>query len=224
MIPFGIAQATTDSETFMLIDPKTLSPNRLYHTMIQTIIPRPIAWVLSDNGVAAGAENQFNLAPFSYFSPVSSEPPVLMISVGKKPDGSLKDTRANISERKHFVVHIADSHMAECVTASSATLAHGDSEVKQLGLALEAFADFSLPRLSCCNIAYACELLEIKEIGSVPQAIIFGEVKHIYIADHLIEEQNGRTQVNALKIDPLARLGGDEYWVKGKKITVKRPL
>lgn len=208
----------------MIIDPNTLSPNRLYHTMIQTIIPRPIAWVLSDNGFGPEAANNFNLAPFSYFAPVCSEPPVLMISIGKKPDGTIKDTRRNIIEHQNFVVHIADSSLAEPVTASSASMPFGESEVQGLGLALEEFPGFPLPRLSCCKIAYGCELLEVKEIGSVPQAIIFGLVRQIYIADDLVEEHNGRSGISALKIDPLGRLGGDEYWVNGKVLTVKRPL
>ena len=82
----------------MHFDLSELSPNRVYYTMIQTLVPRPIAWVLTDNG-----NDSFNLAPFSYFNGVASDPPLLMISVGKKPDGTLKDTRTNIIERNEFV-------------------------------------------------------------------------------------------------------------------------
>ncbi len=86
----------------MIIDTCELSANRIYHTMIQTIIPRPVAWVLSDNGKDDCRQSvslteqpeRFNLAPFSYFTPVSSKPPVLMFSVGKKPNGSPKDRHA----------------------------------------------------------------------------------------------------------------------------------
>ncbi len=64
----------------MNIDLSTLAPTQVYHLMTQTVIPRPIAWVLTDSG-----EQNFNLAPFSYFTAVSSRPPLLMISVGKSP-------------------------------------------------------------------------------------------------------------------------------------------
>lgn len=204
----------------MIISTSELSANQCYHTMIQTIIPRPIAWVLSDNGFSDNHHHRFNLAPFSYFTPVSSNPPLLMFSVGKKPDGSLKDTRLNIGERKKFVVHIANSHQAEAVTQSSATLPHGDSEVSKLNLQLIDFSGFSLPRLADCQIAYGCDLYEIKEIGNVPQALIFGLVTHIFIDDLLFE---GR-QITAKKIDPLARIGADEYWVSGHTISSKRPV
>jgi flavin reductase (DIM6/NTAB) family NADH-FMN oxidoreductase RutF len=64
--------------------------NETYKLMAQTIIPRPIAWVVTeDDGV-------LNIAPFSYFIGLSSDPATVLVSVGHKPDGSPKDTLANI--------------------------------------------------------------------------------------------------------------------------------
>ena len=88
----------------MILDLSELKPAQVYFQMIQTLIPRPIAWVLSE--IEAG---KYNLAPFSYFNAISSNPPIVMFSVGKKPDGSDKDTHRNIAERKHFTIHIGDS-------------------------------------------------------------------------------------------------------------------
>lgn len=200
----------------MLIDLATLSPNRIYFTMIQTLIPRPVAWVISDNG-----DSTYNLAPFSYFNGVCSDPPLIMVSIGKKPDGEIKDTRRNILERKHFVVHIAHRELAEQVTQSSAPLAHGDSELTRSGLPTEAFGDFSLPRLSDCRVAYACELYEHHEIG--PQAVIYGRVRQIYISDAIASEDQGRIKVDAQALDPIARLGGDDYGLLGDITTIPRP-
>ena len=89
----------------MIIDINSLSGDRVYHTLTQTLIPRPVAWVLSDNGES----DNLNLAPFSYFTAVSSKPALLMISIGKKPDGVLKDTRLNLIQRKKCVVDIASA-------------------------------------------------------------------------------------------------------------------
>ena len=200
----------------MLIDLATLSPNRIYFTMIQTLLPRPVAWVLSDNG-----DNSCNLAPFSYFNGVCSDPPLIMLSVGKKPEGEIKDTRRNILERKHFVVHIAHRELAQQVTQSSAPLAHGDSELTRSGLQTEVFADFPLPRLRDCRVAYACELYEHHEIGA--QAVIYGRVRHMYISDEIATEDKGRLTVDARALDPIARLGGDDYGLLGEVITVPRP-
>ncbi|CAM3226079.1 flavin reductase family protein [Moritella viscosa] len=175
--------------------------------MTQTIIPRPIAWVLTDSGNAS-----YNLAPFSYFTAVSSKPALLMISVGKKPSGDNKDTLTNILKNKKMVIHIASDDQADIVTQTAATLAHGESELANAGLTTTAFDDFSLPRLTQCDIAYGCELYDIKEIGDAPQTLIFVEIKQLYINDNVVStDTKERLNIAADKIKPLARLGGGEY-------------
>jgi len=204
----------------MIIDLSTLSPSRVYFTMIQTLIPRPIAWVLSDNG----NEDNFNLAPFSYFNGVCSDPPLIMLSIGFKPDGSLKDTRKNIFERKEFVVHIAHRELAPKVTASSEAFAHGDSEIQRLGLETVPFGEHRLPRLKDCRVAYYCERYQMLDIGNEPQAMILGLVKSVYIDDSVaVLDEKNRLTVDAKKIDPLSRLGGEDYGLFGETITIKRP-
>jgi len=202
----------------MQIEMNGLSANKVYYTFIQTIIPRPVAWVLSDNG-----DGSLNLAPFSYFNGVASDPPVIMLSIGKKPDGSLKDTRLNIIERKSFVVHLPHREWAEKVTASSAVLKHGDSELLRSGLETIKDRDFPLPRLRECRIAFYCSLFAVHEIGTVPQALILGEVEAIYLDDAVASLNEGRLTVDALQVDPLSRLGGEDYGLLGEVITVKRP-
>lgn len=203
----------------MLIDLATLSPNRVYHTLIQSIIPRPIAWVLTAN--AADGHN-YNLAPFSYFNAVCSDPPLLMLSIGRKPDGSDKDTRRNIRERKHFVVHLPHAAQAALVNASSAPLPAGASEPEHLGLALTPFGDFPLPRVRDCRAAFACELHQLMEVGE--QAVLFGLVRAVYLDDEVVSgEAQGRLRVDPVKLDPLSRLGGDHYGTLGELLTLPRP-
>lgn len=203
----------------MYIDLSELSQSQVYFTMIQTLIPRPIAWVLSENEDAG-----LNLAPFSYFNAVSSDPPLIMLSVGKKPDGSFKDTRLNIEQRSRFVVHIPHREMADAMTASSATLPAGDSELDKLGLETVVFDGFGLPRLADCRVAYACERYQIQEIGGTPQSLILGSVKAIYLDDAVAaSDANGRVTVDAQKVDPLGRLGADQYLTFGEILRVRRP-
>ena len=115
----------------MHIDLSTLSPVETYATMTQTVVPRPIAWMLTENDAG-----DYNLAPFSYFNAMSSSPPMAVFSVGLNPDGQIKDTRYNLEKREHCVIHIAHREMAATMTATSATLNRGTSEVSQLGLEL----------------------------------------------------------------------------------------
>jgi len=196
-----------------------LSANHRYHLMTQTIIPRPIAWVLTDSG-----DENYNLAPFSYFTAVSSKPALLMISVGKKPNGDNKDTLTNVLKSKKMVIHIASEHQSEIVTKTAATLAHGESELANSGLTTSVFDDFPLPRLTQCDIAYGCELYEIKELGDVPQTLIFVEIKQLYINDTVVsQDAKERLNIAADKVKPLARLGGGEYASITAPFSIQRP-
>ncbi|MEY8214165.1 MAG: flavin reductase family protein [Colwellia sp.] len=195
------------------------SANQRYHLMTQTIIPRPIAWALTDS-----SNGQLNLAPFSYFTAVSSAPPILMISVGNKPNGDKKDTLVNVVNNKKMVIHIASEQDADLVTQTAVSLPHGESELTKSALKTVVFDDFSLPRLAHCDIAYGCELYEIKELGDVPQSLIFVEIKQIYINDNVIDiDEKQRIKVHADKVSPLARLGGGEYAAINKPFSLTRP-
>jgi len=203
----------------MQIDFSSCSANERYHLMTQTVIPRPIAWVLtdSDNG-------SYNLAPFSYFTAVSSKPALLMLSVGKKSNGDSKDTLTNVLSNKKMVIHIASVGQAELVTQTAKTLDHGESELEDIGLTTTDFEHFSLPRLSDCDIAFGCELYETKQLGDGAQTLIFVEVKQLYINDSmLISTTSERINIDAHKISPLARLGGGEYASIDEPFTLKRP-
>ncbi|ERB63911.1 flavin reductase family protein [Vibrio coralliilyticus] len=202
----------------MNIDASTLAPTQIYHLMTQTVIPRPIAWVLTESG-----EADYNLAPFSYFTPISSNPPLLMFSVGKKPTGEIKDTTRNVLETGRMVVHIANADLAEQVTQTSATLPHGESEVALAGLELIDFEGFELPRIKDCPIAFGCKLFEVKEIGETPQSLIFAQIEDIYIAPEVIGDNQERLVVEALKVNPLSRLGGSQYANLDQTFTVARP-
>ena len=203
----------------MYLDFSKLSPAKRYFLMTQTIVPRPVAWVLTEN--RAG---DYNLAPFSYFNAVSGAPPLVMISVGKKPDGADKDTRVNIEERKKFVIHIAHRELAPLVTESSQTLPYGESELDRLNLKLTSFSEFALPRLKDCRVAFACELFQITEIGDTPQSMILGEIQAVYVEDSIVEDRGeGRLKIHADKLDPIGRLGGSEYSSFGEIISIPRP-
>ncbi len=201
----------------MHIDMSTLEPVQAYALMTQTVIPRPVAWILTQN-----SDDTYNLAPFSYFNGLASDPPMIMISFGLAPGGALKDTRANIEARKEFIVHIAHREMAAAMTKSSATMPPNESEVDMLNLPLAEMPGSTLPRLADCRIAYACEYDSMHMIKD--QAIVFATLKHLYAADSVVgKDAKGRVCINAVDVDPLGRLGGGEYFGAGELIYVERP-
>lgn len=201
----------------MLVDCARLSGDQAYFLLIQTVIPRPIAWVLSDNG------GSFNLAPFSFFNAIASEPPVIMLSVGWKDESTRKDTWVNIDERSDFVVHIPSPVHAGDVARSSAALPHGASELDILQVTTEPVEGFRLPRVVGPKIAFFCVKHRILEIGTAPQGLILGEVKAVWMDDSVAAEKNGRFTVDPRGVDPLTRLGGTGYATLGEILQIKRP-
>jgi flavin reductase (DIM6/NTAB) family NADH-FMN oxidoreductase RutF len=203
----------------MDFDFESLSNGQVYACMTQTLTPRPIAWVLSEN-----ADGGYNLAPFSYFNAVCSDPPLIMLSIGHKPDGSAKDTRANILQRKHFVVHIAHVDLLDALNASAAVLPAGESELTRLELPTADFDGSPLPRLAQARVAYACSLYQSQEIGPQRQALILGQVHRVFVDDALIaEDAKGRARIDTERLGPLARLGGEQYAELGNVLSRRRP-
>lgn len=211
----------------MIIELASMSKNQVYHTITQTLVPRPIAWVLSQH-----TKGHFNLAPFSYFTAVSSKPPLLMFSVDEKSPGELKDTAANIQASPYFVVHIASAEQAEAVTETSRTLPATESELANIDMPTVPFDGFPLPRLGDAPVAYGCKRHSTYALPGSSQILVFGEVERIYIADHCAERieftdkqgrERTRIQVSAETINPLSRLGGGEYGTLGPIKSVPRP-
>jgi flavin reductase (DIM6/NTAB) family NADH-FMN oxidoreductase RutF len=202
----------------MHIDLSTLSSNRVYHLMTQTIIPRPIAWVLSLN-----EDKSHNLAPFSYFNAVCSDPPLMMLSMGKKPDGTTKDTVTNLPIGAECIVHIAHAAQAEIVTKTAASMPYGDSEVTANNIELITHQDWPLPRIKDCPIAYYCKVHSTQELGNTPQQLVFVEALSLYVDDRAVDEKDGRMTIDALAVNPLARLGAAQYANLGEVFSKVRP-
>ena len=202
----------------MFINCDQYSPDQLYFLMIQLVIPRPIAWVVSDNG-----NGSYNLAPFSFFNAIASNPPMVMLSVGWKDEATRKDTWVNISERKNFVVHIPSVDHIHQVSDTSSVLPHGVSETDTFKIPLENVEGWPLPRITGARIAMLCEKYAIHEIGQDPQGLILGQVRHIWVEDMAVSQHKNRLTIDPQKINPLARLGGNHYAPLGEILTVQRP-
>lgn len=203
----------------MIIDLASLSPAQVYFSLIQTVIPRPIAWVLSRY-----PDGQYNLAPFSYFNAVCSDPPLVMISIGRKPDGNFKDTKMNVEAHAEFVVHLVDEDSLDAMNESSATLPYGESELAATGLATTDFEGFAMPRIASARVAFACTRYQVIQLGGTPQNLVLGQVHRIFVDDAVVgEDAKGRTKIHADRIRPVGRLGASEYVTFGEILRKARP-
>ncbi|WP_026691160.1 flavin reductase family protein [Alteribacter aurantiacus] len=198
------------------IDPKDISKKENYAFLTQTIVPRPIAFVTS-----LGEDGVLNAAPFSYFNVVSADPPLVMISIGKRA-GERKDTSRNIVEHGSFVVHVTDEDNVNEMNETAANLPPDESEVEKVGLTPVKSTAVDVPGLQEARIRFECELEQhMTFTGNEGETdVIFGRIVHYHVAEDVLDKE-GKVSVDKLK--PVARLGGKEYAKLGKVFTIDRP-
>src|SRR3954470_14876636 len=189
----------------MLLDFTSLKPRDAYAWMIGTILPRPIAWVST-----ISADGRTNLAPFSFFQGVTSNPPTLMFVPVNTRDGSKKDTVRNIEQVPEFVVNLVPFSLAEPMNATSALLPYGESEFETFGIAATPSQRVRPPRVAAAPVAFECTLDRIVQIGEGPLAanVVFGRILVAHVSDAVLGA-DGKPDPG--KLDLVARLGGEGY-------------
>lgn len=201
----------------MLLDFSQLPTREVYGWMTSAIAPRPIAWVST---ISAGGRT--NLAPFSFFQGVTSNPPTLMFVPVNNREGQPKDTLRNIREVPEFVVHLVPYALAETMNACAATLPHGESEFEKFGIATAPATRVRPPRVAASPVAFECTLHQIVDIGEGPLAahVVFGHIHLVHVADAVLGA-DGR--IDAGKLDLIGRLSGQAYCRTRERFTLERP-
>lgn len=189
----------------MQLDFAALTPLEAYRWLASTVTPRPIAWVSTRS-----REGIDNLAPFSFFQVISDEPPTLMVNVGSRDDGSLKDTLRNARDTGELVIQLVGMAQAEAMNASSASLPHGQSEFAHCCIASEPSQRVAPPRVLGAPVAFECRVAEIQPYPrQAPNChLIFAEVLLAHIDDAVLDA-DGR--IDPARLDLVGRLGGSAY-------------
>lgn len=199
------------------IDPSHLSDRENYKLLIGSIVPRPVALVttLSKNGV-------LNAAPFSYFSIVTSQPPLISVSVQRK-QGVMKDTARNALDTGSFVVHIVDESNVEAANQTAVSLPAHQSEVQYAGLTPVASDVVQVPGLQEAGIRMECKLEQSLAIGGndkVPACdLLIGRVVRYHFADEVYDSG----YILADKLQPVGRMAGNQYAKLGETFSINRP-
>ncbi len=193
----------------MIIDYKDKKPTDRYKLMSQTIIPRPIAWI-----VTKSKNEVLNIAPFSYFTALSSNPPTMIVSIGHKSDGKEKDTLKNLRETKKCTICIVDEKNLQKMHFSSKELSEDESEAEVFDIKTkEILKDFP-PMVEDVPSAFFCKLhqeVELKGSKTIPLIV---EIKAQYLDDKIVSD----SQNLSIGFSPLARVG-KSYALLGKNIT-----
>ena len=192
-------------ENKISINTKEISFQDRYKLLIGSIVPRPIGFIstVSPNGI-------YNLAPFSFFNGVCSEPmAVLFCPVVRASDGQEKDTLKNIKTTKEFVANIVSEEFAEKMNQCSAEYPYGVDEFKESGLTPVKSTVVKPPLVKEAKINMECKLLHLVEVGNKAGGgtVVIGEVVYFHVGEEIYKD--GKIILNKLK--PVARLGGTDY-------------
>ncbi len=201
----------------MRLDFSQLSALEAYRWLASSVTPRPIAWVSTRS-----AEGISNLAPFSFFQVISDEPPTLMINVGTRDDGSLKDTLRNVQATGELVIQLVSFAQAEAMNASAAHLPHGVSEFEHCGIASLAGERVAVPRVSGASVAFECRVAEVLPYPrQAPNChLVFAEVLLAHVDDAVLDE---RGRIDPQRLDLVGRLGGTSYCRTTERFDMQRP-
>jgi flavin reductase (DIM6/NTAB) family NADH-FMN oxidoreductase RutF len=198
----------------VILDPSTLAPINVYKLLVGAVVPRPIAFVstISPEGVA-------NLAPFSFFTVASANPPVLCFTTSFREP--CKDTLVNIRATKEFVVNIVSEEFAAKMNVTSGEYPYGVDEFAEAGLTAVPSEIVRPPRVKESHVNMECKLLQTIDVSNKPLGgtLILGEVVRFHIDDAIVEE---------FRIDPdalaaVGRMAGNTYTTTKDRFDLIRP-
>ena len=188
----------------------------LYQCLVASIVPRAIAWVstISKDGVA-------NIAPYSFFTGVTANPPSLLICPVNNRQGKKKDTLCNIEDNGEFVVNVVPQKLLEVMHETSVPFESNESEFDTCGIQQVKSEFVAPPGVADSPVRIECKKLEIFRVGSgaLGGNIIVGNIV-AFSCDPAFLGEDGWPDYT--KILPVGRLGGIGYAMPGEIKSIER--
>jgi flavin reductase (DIM6/NTAB) family NADH-FMN oxidoreductase RutF len=177
-----------------------------YKLMSAAITPRPIAWVttLSGQGVR-------NAAPYSFFNMMAAEPPLVALGLMRRPDGTYKDTCANLIETGEFVVNLVGEHDLDAMNFTCIDSPPGFDELEAAGVATVPSVRIAPPRIQSAPVSMECRVHHRIDVSDAT-TVVLGEVLVFHIDDRFVEPE--RLHVDASAMGLLARMHGAGWYAR----------
>jgi len=213
-------------------DTTTLNVRDAYALLTTLVAPRPIGWIATprDSEINSSApadehENSWrggqglNLAPFSYFQALCSDPPMITVSIADGRGGAEKDTLRLLRAAGRFVTHLVELHDLERMNLTSAELGPEESEAVAFGIDVVPF--FGVGRVASARAALGCTVVDLHRYGrTTGVTLVVAEIKRIYVDDAIVGADGA---VRGDLLNPVARLEGPHYAVEGRRVALARP-
>ncbi len=191
----------------MLFDFATIDAANRYKLLVSTVVPRPIAWVVS-----LDAEGRRNAAPFSFFNAFSQDPPVVCIGIGGRRPGDIKDTGNNIRVSGEFVVNLVAAENAEQMNITAIEFGADVDELTEAGLTTLPSVKVKPPRIKESPVAMECERLATIELGN-ERALVLGRVLAMHIRDDAVIDAQ-KCYIDTPRLDLIGRMHGCGWYTR----------
>ncbi|EOT45305.1 MULTISPECIES: flavin reductase family protein [Enterococcus] len=201
----------------LTLNPETLSDREIYKLLIGSIIPRPVAVVATQS-----TKQILNIAPFSYFSIVSTSPTLVSVSVQRK-SGVMKDTARNLLETKEAVVHILDDSNLDLANETAAPLDPETSELTRADFKTVASTTITTPGLKPAKVRFETTLYQHIPVNTdteITADLFLLEIKAFQIDESIYHEG----KIDPRQLGAISRLAGNDYANIGEITTIARPL
>ncbi|MBE0553488.1 MAG: flavin reductase family protein [Rhodobacteraceae bacterium] len=186
-----------------------------YKLLAATVIPRPIAWVVTQG------KDGLNAAPYSFFNVMGSAPPTIALGLMAAPDRGFKDTALNILETGEFVVNLVPERLVQAMNLTAADAPRGVDELQLAGLATLPSTHVTPPRIAESPVAFECRVLSSVVTGPC-QTVVIGRVLSVHIEDRYLLNAD-RAHIDTDALDLVARSFGSEYIRSHDRFELARP-
>jgi flavin reductase (DIM6/NTAB) family NADH-FMN oxidoreductase RutF len=188
----------------MFYEPKKKDHGLPHDPFTAIVGPRPIGWITS-----MSLKGEVNLAPYSFFNSVSSDPPVVMFA----SDGR-KDTLTYVEETGEFICNLATWELREAVKETSWKFPRGLNEMSAAGLEAVPSRLVRPPRVKASPCALECKWLQTVRLDDLdgnpaPRFIAFGQVIGVHIDERFIKDG----LLDTAEMKPILRAGYQDYFV-----------
>ncbi len=197
-------------------DMENVEPPIAYKLLAATVMPRPIAWVVTQDGAG-----RVNAAPYSFFNVMGSAPPTVALGLLADPARGFKDSARNILDSGEFVVNLVPERLAAAMNMTSVDAPRGVDELALAGLETTASIHIAPPRISESPVAFECRALTTVETGP-HQLVVIGQVVAVHIDDRFILNAE-RAHIDTPALDLVARSYGADYVRSHDTFQLARP-
>ncbi|MDE2198332.1 MAG: flavin reductase family protein [Rhodospirillales bacterium] len=191
----------------MLFDFDAISSQDRYKLLVSTVTPRPIAWVVTQDGSGV-----LNAAPYSFFNAVANDPPLLVIGIGGRKPGDAKDTGNNIRETGEFVVNLVNEDTAQAMNVTAIDFPSEVNELAEAGLTTIPSTKVKPPRIAESPVAFECERFMSIDIGA-DRTLVLGRVLAIHVHDDCVLNAE-RCYIDTPKLGLIGRLHGAGWYTR----------